>query len=655
MLKIPQLANPISNRGYASNTPAGKSPHGGEQFDIIQLMNPVDSVTKDGRDGGRQSGNMLLGQKDFLPMSVKLAKDPTMALESLKQIINFELLASAKANGYTELHGELDELMKSLFLSPDGLLSEILSQEKSTTLFGDHKFYDILRQLIATNTQNAEELKACVGNMLKAVNYARNQQEILSALSANMKFLSHYFSPNKALSQDLADLAERWASADAPENFAELKGKTLALTKNVTESLLNNERIQVLVPLIIHNLSRYNTNKAVLHEYFAQLMTHVPGMRLRDELSEAFAKLAESLLGGRGAEEAANAHQAYKELAETAAGMYRDSEPFEVATGANADADLKDGITSFLKYLSRAENLVFDEDILSGNVWSFKLGGETGMETIKNMLLSLFNHSPDAFNPELSAALEAELAQADDISKLVNYLNDILKNLPDVPERQAFFEHLTDIINGMAEREEIPTGSASEASDKGDESTSTRADTAKEPARESTLKQLIEFVDKNIDHAAIKTINNYNASNLLQSLINAPGVFTPLAHYILPLEIDGIRSFGELWVDNDESNAAAYAKGGKPRHHLFLTFEVDAAGRFEIDLYADGNDVNLSFFYPESFKERAGELVGKVGKIIAQTGYRTREIRTGPLVKAHDLTQVFPQILESRTGFNVKA
>ena len=617
MLNVPQLSNPISNKSYSQNTLAGKSPHGGEQFDIIQIMNPLDVSSSDERGKGRQGAQ--LEQKDFLPMSVKLAKDPTMALESLKQIINFELLASAKANGYTELHGELDSLMKSLFLNPEGLVAEIMSQEQSTTLFGGDKFYDLLRQLLGS-AHNAEEMKAAIGNMLKAINYARNQQEILSALSSNMKFLSHYFSPNKGLSQDLASLAERWAMQNAGENFGKLRGETLSILKDVSDSLLNNERIQVLVPLIIHNLSRYNTNKAVLHEYFAQLMTQVPGMKLRDELSDAFAKLTESLLGGHGAKEAADAHQAYKELAESAFGSPK-------------------GNTA--SYIANAESLFFDEDILNGFALSFRLGGETGLNAVKNMLAHLLG------NPEMQALLEAELAQQNDIYKLANYLSNILENMPESPERQFFQELLQEIINGMAEREELPTGREPK------ESSASKAQP--EPAKESTLKQLIKFVEKNIDHAAIKTINNYNASNLLQSLINAPGVFTPLAHYIIPLEIDGIRSFGELWVDSDEGNEAAKAKGGKPKHHLFLTFEVDAAGRFEIDLYADGNEVSLSFFYPESFKDRAGALIGKVGKIIAHSGYTTKEIRTGPLTKAHDLTQIFPDILERREGFNVKA
>jgi len=635
---IPQISSPVSGKSYSSNNLAGKQPSSaGEQFDIIQLTKPVDVGAAKDRDGGKQGA--LMAQKDFLSMSVKLAKDPTMAVESLKQLINHDLLAIAKANGYTELHGELESLMKSLFLNPGDLVAEILSQEKSTTMFGGDKFFDLLRQLAGSERHNSEELRNAIGNLLKAINFAQNQREILSALSSNMKFLSQYFSPNKALAEDLATLAARWGSADAPANFDQLKNETLFIINNVSDSLLNNERIQVLIPLIVHNLSRYNTNAEVLTEYFAALLTQVAGLSMREELTGAFDKLLQNLFGGNW-----NQEEPPVETPKMPSPQAEESKTGKTAfgTGENpvrqAEQPLQEPLARYI-----GENLekgFFDTDTLDSAARTFLLGRQDGIETIKLMLGSLLD------NPALMEALDRELAQITDISKLVEYLNDILRNLPDVPERQALYEYLTDVINSMAEKGELPVPEKQEAP---------QGQPPPPEAKDSTLKQLIEFVEKNIDHAAIKTINNYNASNLLQSLINAPGVFTPLAHYIIPLHVDGMNSFGELWVDADEGNESARASGGKAKYHLFLTFEVEAAGRFELDLYADGPDVNLSFFYPESFAEKSPALLGKVGKIIAQNGYKTKEIRTGPLSKPHDLTQVFPDILERRAGFNVTA
>ena len=629
---VPQISNPISNKSYSPNTLIGKqASDGGEQFDIIKLIRSPESDSVGDQDGGKQG--TFFEQKDFLPMSVKLTKDPTMAVESLKQILNNDLLAVAKSNGYTELYGELDNLMKSIFLKPDDIVSEIMSQEKSTTLFGDDKFYDILRQLAGSNKGNSEDLKSAIGNMLKAVNFARNQQEILSALSSNMKFLSHYFSPNKALSTNLANLAEQWASPEAPANFEQIKNETLVLMQNVSDSLLNNDRVQMLIPLIVHNLSRYNTNKAVLNEYFSQLLTQVSGFRTREELTDAFERLARKILGGEGMKEAEEAYRTLKETGLPPAP--RESAPYVKTPPGVVARYIADNLSEE-EYIN---SLKLDAEAFDAPARSYLLGKENGLETIRNMLGALLT------NPELKLALSAEMSGINDIGKLVDYLNDILRNMPDIPERQAVYERLSEIINGMVEKNELPLSREEHY----------RQEEAAPKSGESTLKNLISFVEKNIDHAAIKTLNNYNASNLLQSLINAPGVFTPLAHYILPLDADGLKSFGELWVDSDEGNAAAKAAGGKAKYHLFLTFEVEATGRFEVDLFADGSDVNLSFFYPESFSEKADPLLKKVGRIITQSGYNAKEVRTGTLKKPRDLTQVFPDILERRTGFNVKA
>ena len=73
------------------------------------------------------------------------------------------------------------------------------------------------------------------------------------------------------------------------------------------------------------------------------------------------------------------------------------------------------------------------------------------------------------------------------------------------------------------------------------------------PPVHSTLDSLTDFIQENINHPALKSLDSFNAANLLQSLLNAPGVFTPLAHYILPLAVDGTKAFGELRADIDDN------------------------------------------------------------------------------------------------------
>ncbi len=174
------------------------------------------------------------------------------------------------------------------------------------------------------------------------------------------------------------------------------------------------------------------------------------------------------------------------------------------------------------------------------------------------------------------------------------------------------------------------------------------------PKKSSSIQALTDFVEKNINHPALKSIDSFNASNLLQSMINAPGVMTPLAHYILPVQIENTHAFGELWVDNnDESGATGSAPG--VHHHLFLTFDVDTYGRFEVDVYANDKTVKVNLLHPSSFTRSVGDIVEKVNRIAAGTKYTISDFSTGVLKEPHNLTQIFPKLQERRAGLNVKA
>jgi len=105
---------------------------------------------------------------------------------------------------------------------------KINGQAPSTGKRAAEEIYDILREL---NQTGNSDLKEAIGNMLKAINFSQNKNEITSALSSNLKFLSEYFSPNRALSQNLESLAQRWISGEAETNFTALRNQTADLMK----------------------------------------------------------------------------------------------------------------------------------------------------------------------------------------------------------------------------------------------------------------------------------------------------------------------------------------------------------------------------------------------------------------------------------------
>lgn len=610
---IPQINNPVSGKSYSTTNNAHSAP-GQEQFDIIQLTKPIETSGVDDRNANSPQYNM--GQKDLLPMSTGISKDPTMAVETLKGLINEELVNSAEINGYTELSGELSALSKALYLNPNGLLDEILNQESQNTMFRGNDFYSLLRQAAQGGS---DALKASIGNLLKAINYSQSRDEILSALSSNLKFLSEYFAPNTGLSEKLASMSRQWAASDAGEYFELLKNETISLLSNVSESLLNDEKTQTILPLIIHNISKYGDNDRILVEYFNQMLENVPSESMKDALSDAYAGLLKSILTNQ---ELANIDYS------------NNTTNTQINQDQNAIFGDKNQISAFLgnKLTDKAylDGLDLENLPIRAYLNSYLSGKTGGMEAIKTILNGLINDNG------ASRILNRQLDGIRDMTQLVDYLNDILKEMPAIPQRQDIYEALEEIVNKMAEKKELISFTAPE-----------------NEKAVSSMDALTDFIAKNINHPAIKSIESFNASNLLQSLLNAPGVMTPLAHYIIPLQQGDTRAFGELWVDNDGEKKSA-AVSANNNYHLFLTFDVEQTGRFEIDMYANGENISVSLLHPQNCEELVTGISDKITKLAAGSGYRTKEFRTGILTVPHSLTEVFPKIKEKREGMNVK-
>ncbi len=267
---------------------------------------------------------------------------------------------------------------------------------------------------------------------------------------------------------------------------------------------------------------------------------------------------------------------------------------------------------------------------------AYNRGRMSGTDALKMIIEGLFvPNSGSAENINIAEQLNLmaqDFSKINTMQELIDNLNSLLRDMPDIPLRERLYGVFVDVIDKMSVKNELPQHGI-------------------RPPVSSTLDNLTEFIQNNINNPALKSLDSFNAANLLQSLLNAPGVFTPLAHYILPLQVDNTRAFGELWVDNDENNPNN-TPGTQRNYHLFLTFDVESIGRFEVDMYALGEEVNLSLLYPPRFEKEIEPMKDRVTKIIRNSGYQARTFETAPLKKPHNLVEVFPKITDKRTSLN---
>ncbi len=918
MAQIPQINNPITSKNY--NYSPRQQDANTDPFDIVKLTGVGGAgVNSDSAAKSR----LEMGNRELIPLQVRAPKDPTLAVEMLKDLLNVEVLNQALVTGHTELYGSLQNLAKELYVTPEELVQEIQNQEQQNTMFSGHEFYDVLREVAQTTSDPAT--KELVGNLLKSINFAQNKEEILGALRANLKFLSEYYSPNEKLSQKLLDLSQKWGAEDANEYFEMLKSDTLAILKDVSGSLLNDDKTQMLIPLITHNLSRYNNNPYMCKEYFNLLLTQISSGTLRESLKNSFNRLYAAIfdkkpmqdphtmeevakMGDSDADRIPNNNYTTNDLKNqplsqnsdekntgfevTDAQIQRNdkilsenlgeiakpnSEPFPVFDSEGEQIGFQDpNINRILDengntipftpeqpvfdsegrqlgYLPQAmydefgsviaghplmdeeggfipfpvgtpmfdengspvgflaqplydENgdviqqtfidsngnpmafpakvPVFDENGeqvgFSGNLFSqngnpvlnqplvdvngnilpfvpavplydengniaayrprglfnengdpilqplvdedgypiddipqepvlnqagerigfrvklfdengrrvlneqvfdvegnpisenktephemsgwhkylnelmsqtgysqqlkasgynadsvlaaYNRGRFSGADALKTLIEGLFISKENPQSVEYVSDMIDDFGKVNTMQEMIDGLNSLLRDMPDMPLRERLYGVFVDIVDKMAVKNELPQHGI-------------------RPPVSSTLDSLTDFIQANINNPALKSLDSFNASNLLQSLLNAPGVYTPLAHYILPLEVANTRAFGELWVDNDENNPNN-TPGTQRNYHLFLTFDIDSIGRFELDMYALGDNVDLSLLYPPRFEREVDPMKDRINKVIRNIGYNTQSFETAPLKKPHNLVDVFPKIEDKRVTLN---
>ncbi len=674
-----------------------------------------------------------MGQKDLIPLAITSSKNQTLAVETVKDIIDTNLLTTAKLNGYTELVGELEQLSASLYIPAKDLVREMMEQEKHNTMFSGDKFYDLLREVAKDADPDTRE---AIGNMLKAINFSQNRKEITTAVSANLRFLAEYFSPNKGLSGRLNDLADLWGQDSAQNNFQALRDQTSELMQSLSESLLNDSHTQTLLPIVTHNLSKFNTNVSMLREYFTQLLTHIPSYEARNELAKSFEALLNKLINKDPSLSPPDFEVPENELGMSYDSRYAvtdESEQYQQQQGFEAPEQAQmppqnvpednyttnvqknqvqneilgnehqpdEAISAYLTNVLGDNDYILqtglDDLDLTGFVNLLHNGTASPEETIKAVLGTIIDDNT------VRQALDEQLAQIHTPAQMVDFLNSFLEAMPDTPLRDKVYEVLEEAVNQMPEDQPVEFSEnmdddgtrayvpmdAREPEDSDPERTGrpqttvperneatpmrrTPADDiprrmAEDPVRNiseqqtkqvqkkaSSIQALTNFVEKNINHPALKSIDSFNASNLLQSMINAPGVMTPLAHYILPVQVENTHAFGELWVDNNDESGNT-GKGGGSHHHLFLTFDVDTFGRFEVDVYANDKTVKVNLLHPSSFSKNVGAITEKINRIAANTHYSISDFTTGVLKEPHNLTQIFPKLNERRAGLNVKA
>lgn len=592
MADILQITTPALPRNYV-NPNATQAPQ--EQFQLAnttQVTSAQQRTDQQTQDNADYSGENLLK-----PLELAISQNPSITADSVRSLMTEELMNALKASGNESFLDTITALANEILLTPENLSADMAEQAKGATVFNG-KLFDMLRNLtnLSEKAFGGSEIRDNITAFLKSYVNATTPEDVMKSLSSTFSFMSNEMFASRSISEDLSNLAQKFADNNALQNFPELKEQALETIKNASGSLLMTDRLKGLMSLVSYNLSRIQNTP--------------------DGMKNAFDKLIDSILQSPDIpKDMANELQkAFSEFVENAK-LPDDVKSFTlgrelVDMGSLSANKLADTVKNFANHMDNPVFLQSLSDIDTTNgLFSIKdilslVTPEKNLSDIDNMLQS-FNQ-----NKDLNAL-------AENLSKVLNSIeNENVK----LPLAQRLNEALENILAKGDAQYEKPTA----------------------------MDNFTNFLLKNIDDSALKTLPQFNHDNLMSSLLTAPGVYTPLLHALLPLKDDESdqKAFGELWADNsdDEEN-----------FHILLDFTIDDVGDFELEINAEERDLTVNLFCPEDFSKNFPNMRTAIARFAAGKGYSVRTSNVGVLKEKRSLTTVFPHINNKRGGLNVTA
>lgn len=258
-----------------------------------------------------------------------------------------------------------------------------------------------------------------------------------------------------------------------------------------------------------------------------------------------------------------------------------------------------------------------------------------GADALQKVLSAVIPNTP-AMRNALQSIFD-DLEQTRDLDAMISKLNTILENIDD-----SHNENLLTLAQGM-------NAALGEMAADGKYSVTTS----------TSMETLTDFITKNIDNSFLHSLSGMNQSDMVQNMLTAPGVFTPLIHQFIPLDAFGIKAFGEMWIDPHDDELTDNVKNNKngkdsSGSHMFICFDIEDTGYFELEIYEKDKNLSVLLLCPENTEKDFSAIKDSVPKIAAANGYHvTASIVEGMQAK-RSLDQVFPRLAVQRSGLNVK-
>lgn len=173
--------------------------------------------------------------------------------------------------------------------------------------------------------------------------------------------------------------------------------------------------------------------------------------------------------------------------------------------------------------------------------------------------------------------------------------------------------------------------------------------------RSRIMDTLAKIIAKQDRETPMNSLNGERIEKIITSLLSSPCNYTPLLHFVIPVDYEGMKAFSELWIDpKDEGRGGDRAEGEGNHVHVLITFDIPGIGQMEAEFMMAGRELGFHLYCPESYTGIFEGLIPEFRGIMEEHGYRAADIEVERMDHVRSLMEVFKNLPFKRTGVDVK-
>lgn len=172
-------------------------------------------------------------------------------------------------------------------------------------------------------------------------------------------------------------------------------------------------------------------------------------------------------------------------------------------------------------------------------------------------------------------------------------------------------------------------------------------------AQNETITKLTKLISQAISSPDSSAATIRQTENLLMSLLQNQNAVMNILHFILPMQTDSGKLFAEMYVDPDNDEKVSRSQEDKSRK-IFLAFESESLGSFELCFLESGERVDFSMWCPEILVKSLSGIKRQIADIMQAHGYTMNSYNVEQLRNPHNIAEVFPRLLDRRMGVDVR-